>query len=266
MYITTPKLSRLMDLYKISSLTHGTKEDKLGDVFEDYCVEILNSTELLQKFKCNTLTNDNTDEYIFKLILSKDVVEDKANITSISATRDIEHRITGGNSKTDVIADITYKNGKVAHLPISVKQTTAQKVAMAEFDVKTITSEAKITDDVVIRLMTKHQTDASAKNFTQAEKILLKEHLKPFASNLVRWVLTGTVETNSKDLRFPKIILKIDFTKQDTIKDIHVYNINEYINSVMKNAKGDIKPGGFGTGLSWTYATGSKGRKIQFKG
>ena len=33
----------------------------------------------------------------------------------------------------------------------------------------------------------------------------------------------------------------------------------------MKDKNGKIRSGGFGTGLSWTYASGSGGRKIQFK-
>jgi hypothetical protein len=95
---------------------------------------------------------------------------------------------------------------------------------------------------------------------------MLKENLKPYATKLVRWVLTGSPDRDCTDLRFPKLILKIDCTKKDEIKDIHIYDIDTDINSVMKDKNGNIRAGGFGTGLGWTYATGSKGKKIQFKG
>lgn len=266
MYIRTQTLQSLMEKYNISAYTHGKKEDKLGDVFEDYCVEILNSTELLQKYLSNTLSNANTDEYIFKLLMNAGYIKNTNKIKKISASREIEHRLTGGNAKTDVIADITYNDNSSVSVSISVKQTTAKKVAMAEFDVDTIVREVGIADKEVIRLLTKHQTDASAKNFTAIEKQMLKENLKPYATKLVRWVLTGSPDKDCTDLRFPKLILKIDFTKKDEIKDIHVYDIDTYINSVMKDKNGNIRAGGFGTGLGWTYATGSKGKKIQFKG
>ena len=39
--------------------------------------------------------------------------------------------MTGGNPKTDIIVDIQVNNSTL-QLPISIKQTTASKVAMAE--------------------------------------------------------------------------------------------------------------------------------------
>ena len=71
MYPTTPTLSRLMSYYNILNLAHGAKEDKLGDVYEDYCVEILSSSDLLDKAKNNDLNLTNTDEYIFHSVFSK---------------------------------------------------------------------------------------------------------------------------------------------------------------------------------------------------
>jgi len=41
--------------------------------------------------------------------------------------------------------------------------------------------------------------------------------------------------------------------------------VEDYIHSIIYNKKGNVKNGGFGTGLAWTYATGSGGFKIQFK-
>ncbi len=265
MYPTTPRLKKLLEKYDIASHKHGKREDKLGDVFEDYCAEILSDPDLLKKYFTGELSDKNTDETIFKLILDKNEITNPAEIVKIVASTNIEHRITGGNAKTDVLADITYKDGNIIQIPISVKQTRAQKVAMAEFSVATIKKEVGIKDKKVIELMTKHQVDGSAKNFTKVQKKELRTKLEPYAVNLVRWVISGTIDNNSKDLRHPKIILRIKVDKKANIQIISVFNIDEYIDVVMKTKKGKLKWGGFGTGLSWTYATGSKSEKIQFK-
>ena len=223
----------------------------------------MNSQELLGDWQNGRLNLDNTDEYLYSLIMEKSDV-DPNDIMEVEATTDIEHRYTGGNSKTDVLATLFFKRGE-DYYPISVKQTTVAKVAMAEFDAETIFREVGITDPIVRRLILKHQADASAINFTREEKLLLTEHLKPYARSFVRWVLTGTA-VDSDDLRFPKVMVKFQMSKQDEILDIKVYNIDEYVDSVMLDRFGRVKAGGFGTGLGWTYATGSKGRKIQFKG
>lgn len=260
-YERTKTLADLFEKYDISSLSHGAKEDKLGDVFEDYCVELLKSSSLLAKYYANQLNLQNTDEYVFYKILRQQPPMPTTHISSINATRDVEHRYTGGNSKTDVIATI---NGCI-QMPISVKQTTANKVAMAEFDVDTIVREIGITDTEVQRLLLKHQVDASAKNFTTIEKDTLKTRLEPYRRKFVRWVLTGTATPND-DLRFPKLIVRFRLNKEDQIEKILICDVDQYVDSIMLDAHGNVRPGGFGTGLAWTYATGSKGRKIQFKG
>ena len=152
MYPTTATLSRFMSYYNILNLSHGAKEDKLGDVYEDYCVEILGSNDLLDKAKNNSLNLANTDEYIFHSVFSKNIVPYIEKIYHISATKNIQHRMTGGNPKTDIQV-----NNSTLQLPISIKQTTASKVAMAEFDVKTIVKEVGITDHILVSLLEKHQ-------------------------------------------------------------------------------------------------------------
>lgn len=264
MFRRTKRLQELFDEYGITNLVHGAREDKMGDVIEDYCVSILNSTEILNKYKTNRINTNDTDEFIFFNTMSK-IPMDKSKIVKIFATRDIEHRFTGGNPKTDMIIEIHCIDSNVNPVPISIKSSTVSKVAMAEFDVDTIVREVGIREAELKTLLLKHQVDASAKNFTADEKEKLYELLKPHARKFVRWVLAGS-PVESKDLRFPVLMIKFALTKTDEIKDINVYSIEEYVDSVMLDQNRNIKKGGFGTGLSWTYATGSKGRKIQFKG
>lgn len=264
MFKRTKRLQELFEKYSITDLVHGAKEDKMGDVIEDYCVSILNSTEILSKYKANCINKDDTDEFIFFYMMSK-IPIDSSNIIKIFATRDIKHRFTGGNPKTDIIIEVHCVDTKVITVPISIKSSTVSKVAMAEFDVDTIVREVGIGEVELKNLLLKHQIDASAKNFTKAEKEKLYKLLTPYARKFVRWVLAGS-PVESEDLRFPVLMIKFALTKTDEIKDIKIYSIEEYVNSVMLDKNKNIKKGGFGTGLSWTYATGSKGKKIQFKG
>lgn len=266
MFNRTEKFQKLLEKYKIVELKHGAKEDKMGDAMEDYCVEIFNSKDYLAKYQNNCLDLNNSDEFIFYHTLSK-IPVDKNEIKELQATKACEHRKTGGNPKTDIILNIQYNDSKKLQIPISVKSSTAQKVAMAEFDVDTIVKEVGIKDEPELeKLMLKHQIDASAKNFTPEEKRELFTLLEPYARQFVRWVLSGTPDERNEDLRHPILIVKLGLTKTDDIKQINVYTIEEYIDSVMLTKTKKPRRGGFGTGLSWTYATGSKGQKIQFKG
>ncbi len=272
----TALLEKLYDIYDIGSLSFGAIHDKLGDVYEDFCVRILNSKKMLDDIKkglSNTLEHN-----ILKSILKCNHLDDFDTIDHITATSQIPHRSTGGNSKTDIIATIHMLNGKTLKLPISCKQSTVPKVALAEFDVNTICKEMNISNPRIKELLLKHQIDCSAKNFTSAEKFELKNLIAPIARNFVRWVLTGSPRLNTNDICIPTSIIKFKLTKPSDRYNINinkgdfdftsfeVMTMEECIDKIMFNKKGSLKPGGFGTGLSWTYATGSKGQKMQFKG
>lgn len=252
-------LDQLYNEFNIDNLSFGVLQDKLGDVYEKFVVKTLENKELLATFQNSKASNDWQYHLFNDVMNGYNLLPNSFN--QIKATDPVPARMTHGLSKTDVIMTID-DNRKYS---ISVKQSTAKKVAFAEFDVDTIVREVGITDKELIRLLTKHQVDASAKNFTQEEKETLTEKLKPIARKFVRWVITGSPEI-SDDIRIPTMIIKFDINKADNkLKSYRVYNIEDYIDSIMLDNKGNIKKGGFGTGLSWTYATGSKGRKIQFK-
>ena len=172
---------------------------------------------------------------------------------------------------------ITYIDGKEFKLPISSKQSYVRKVAVAEFDLDTICDEAGIDNARIRELMRKFQVAKSAKGLTESEKTELKNLLQPYARNLVRWAITGSPEKDTDNVVFPKLLVKFKICKPKdrfNIKvdksELHyqahsIYTIDEYIDLTMKDKNGKIRSGGFGTGLSWTYASGSGGRKIQFK-
>ena len=274
--MNTPFLDKLYEKYEIANLSYGKVHDKLGDAYEEYCISILTNKDFLDSFQKNE-SIDAVEFNIFKSLLTKGNIENILEIKEISATNIVPHRATHGNAKTDVIATITYNNGKEIKLPISSKQSYVRKVAVAEFDIDTICDEAKIDNTKIRELMRKFQTAKSARGLSDSEKIELKNLLKPYAKNLVRWAITGSPEENPSNVVFPKLLVKFKISKPKNRFNIHVdkgelhyldhsiYTVEEYVKLTMYDKNGNIRKGGFGTGLSCTYASGSGGIKIQFK-
>lgn len=272
----TVLLDSLYDKYDIGNLEFGKIHDKLGDAYEEYCKTILNTEDYLNNLKVKICVS--LEEKILFDILRCSKLDDFKVIKKISATTNIPHRNTGGNSKTDIIAYIQLLDGRKITVPISCKQSTVSMVALAEFDVDTICREININDARLKELLLKHQIDCSAKNFTDDEKSEMRELIKPISRSFVRWVLTGSPEENLDDVCIPTVIIKFKLRKPVDKKKINinkgdfeclsfsVYTMEEYIDSIMYTKAGKPRRGGFGTGLSWTYATGSKGTKMQFKG
>lgn len=268
-------LKSLYIKYDIAHLPFGIIHDKLGDVYEEYCVTILSDSKLLYMAK-NEVPTGNLDLDVFREILSIYGIDNFSSITNITATNRIPHRKTHGLSKTDVIVTIYFNNGERIDRAISCKQSSVAKVAFAEFDVDTICREVGITDERLRDLLLKHQTDASAKLMSDEEKHDMRIGMAPIARRFVKWVITGKPEEAPSDLVYPTSIIKFTVKKPNGrvfdvangdfgLKSFKGYTIEEYLDTIMtKNGK--LKTGGFGTGLSWTYATGSKGVKIQFKG
>lgn len=268
-------LDRLYEKYEIADLTFGKVHDKLGDVYEEYCIIVLQDPENLKKAQ-NQIDDDSLDYNVFKSLLDVYGISNFELIDSITATNIVPHRKTNGLAKTDIIATIHYTDDSERKIAISCKQSYVQKVAFAEFDVDTICREVGISDETLKLLLLKHQTDASAKNFTPAEKSQLRERLAPIARNFVRWVITGSIEEHPADMVYPTSIIKFKVKKPESYHNFSIANgdfsyqsfkvhtVEEYIDTIMLS-KGKIKKGGFGTGLSWTYATKTRGVKIQFK-
>lgn len=244
----------------------GKIGDKLGDAFEEYCENLFSSIELLNCYNgtsCLTEEYNMFDFYIFQILLNLTSVFPN-QINNINATREIPTLSTGGNPKTDLLITVNEGDDE-KKVPVSIKQTTSDKVSIAEFSVDTIINEVGIENPDVISLMKKHQTDSSAKKFSDQEKSTLKTELNVYRENLVRWALTGSKEKTG-DIRNPDYLIRFNLYKytKDTISDIcvksvEIFSMDDYVNKTLQSKAG------FGTGLQWTYATGSKGNKIQFK-
>lgn len=276
LYASTPlgvgKMSLLLNnlyiKYRINLLSHGALADALGDVYEEFVEEIFKDLPTINSWPIGSL------EHLIVSNLSTYLSAYLPYIQAVSSSRKgIPLTVNGGSPKTDVYLNITLQDGQIILVPLNLKQSTVSKVSFAEYDVATIINDLSITDPNLIFLLEKHQTDASAKNFTPSERLYLRTHLAPHVRNLVRWCITLNSQPTYQNISYPEYVIRFDLHHPQNnnplgnqFKAVNVYDIEEYIDKIMLTLKGKPRSGGFGTGLSWTYATGSKGKKIQFKG
>lgn len=261
-------LNQLYLRYNLSSITSvGQLTDRLGDLYEDFVMQIFKDKLTAMSWQPGTV-----ERYIVDSVLSylNFTFNDLINLKS--SNKGIPFTANNGMPKTDVYIKCTVTGGIEYLIPISVKQSTVKKVSFAEYSVSDIVSALNIQNPTLIYLLTKHQTDASAINFTAAEKIQLKTLLAPYVENLIRWCITLNPNPTTQDIRHPEYIIKFDLNHPNRfpndrycMNEAKVFSVDEYINFIRYSTNGILRAGGFGTGLSWTYATGSKGSKIQFK-
>lgn len=264
----SPLLDQIYDQYGLTNITTaGHLTDKLGDVYENFILKIFENKRVAMSWGLRT-----TERYIVDTLLSQIGFSFNQIVDLSASDRNIPLTINNGVPKTDVYLTFTLMNGSSCLVPISVKQSTVSKVAFAEYRVIDIVTALNIQDPILINLLMKHQTDASAKNFTLAEKEDLKTRLAPYADSLIRWCITLNPNPTVGNICHPEYIVKFDLyhpvkapTRRYCFKSVQVYSIDQYISLIRYAANGALRSGGFGTGLQWTYATGSKGKKIQLK-
>ena len=239
--------------YGIAKLTGGKLTDALGDAYEEF-VQLIFQDEKIQALYNKSAPPVTMEQEVFHDTLKQYGV---THINSISLPS-VPKRNNGSEPKTDV--HILVNN--TIDIKVSVKQSKARAVAAAEFDVATIAKEVPSVgkNRKIISLMEKHQKDGSAKNFSLTEEKQLKNLLMPVKSDLVRWVVTGSSKKNDPDPRISNHTIMFMLEKDGkTLKKFSSHGVKTQVAKITK------RKGGFGTGLSWTYATGTKGRKIQFK-
>tara|TARA_Y100000592_G_scaffold47300_1_gene75172 strand:+ start:5162 stop:5917 length:756 start_codon:yes stop_codon:yes gene_type:complete len=244
------KLESLYVKYNIDNLSYGKVSDALGDLYEEYVQQVFSDENVINNFNLGIKATDAAGDLFHRVC-------DQYNIQHVDYIDilNVPKRESGGEPKTDVCVQI---NDDV--IKFSVKQSYAKAIAVAEFNVNTIKTEIGITDKYLVSLMEKFQRDASGKNFKTPEKQEMTNRLKPHKDKFVRWVLSGAPEQKSSDLRIANhtIMFKLD---KPTLRlnNFSTYTIEEQISKITSRS------GGYGTGLSWTYATGTKHKKIQFK-
>lgn len=260
----TDLLSKLYDDFGIDELPHtqhGVTSDRLGKLYEKYVLDIFKDIESLKKYS--------TDAFPQEKSISSKLLEalnfDLNNIVDVSSSdADLGRTIAGGSPKTDATIMLTFNDQSSRLVPLNIKHSSKKKVSIAEYDVETICTGVGIPDGELKELIRKHQNDQSAKLFTPVQKQRLTELLEPYRERFIRWCVTLSAEKSEGNILHPDLLIRFKVVEREYV-DVTIKNIDDYVNDRIAEGSKARKPG-FGTGLNWTYASGSKAKKMQFKG
>lgn len=187
----------------------------------------------------------------------------RAEIVSITAKDQTGSGPNGGPTKGMIKFEIENIDGSQSEVTATVKASSADRVSVAEFSARTIASSIGLTDPETIKLMEKHQRDCSAKHFSDDEKLRLTEGLKSYRRKLAYWAMTGSSSASSGNSDIPSIAIRFLLADNEGVPWPHfaeVLTMEDMVSRILQSSAG------FGTGFSWTYATGTAGEKIQLKG
>jgi len=243
-------LQSLYKKYDIINLKPGKKYDSLGDLYEEYYETVLTDKKRFDVFNSGISTNE-PEQIFFNKVMNFHNIQKVQTVVRLVVPKTKQ----GGEPKTDVALLIN----SWLKVKATIKATSAKNVTVAEYSADAIIESLDIKDEETIRLLHKHQRDTCAKNFTSQEKVLLKERLFDIKKNMVRWALTGSPSANSQDIRVADFSCCFKLDKNNKLKNYSLFTTEDCVNIIAS------RTAGFGTGLSWTYATNSKGERIQFK-
>lgn len=259
----TPLLQRLYEEFDIDNLPlqqHGKTYDALGKLYEKYIIEIFKNMDSISTLHSNEYPQEK--DIIQKFLDIKNITfTDISNISS--SDHDLGRTIAGGSPKTDVVITLTLHGQPPLCIPLNIKASSKNKVSIAEYDAETICTSVGIPDGELKDLIFKHQNDQSAKNFTFLQKQRLTELLKPYRKEFIRWCITLNSQPSQENILYPDLLIRFKVINREFVS-VEMCDIETYIDT--KIAAAEKRNSGFGTGLSWTYASGSGSKKMQFKG
>ncbi|MCS3528623.1 MspI family type II restriction endonuclease [Acinetobacter johnsonii] len=260
----TELLSKLYDDFGIDQLPHtqhGITSDRLGKLYEKYVLDIFKDIESLKKYSTDVFPQEK--EISSKLLNALNF--DLSEILNVSSSdADLGRTIAGGNPKTDATITFTFNDQSSRLVPLNIKHSSKKKVSIAEYDVETICRGVGIPDGELKELIRKHQNDQSAKLFSPLQKQRLTALLEPYREQFIRWCVTLNAEKSEGNILHPDLLIRFKVIGREYV-DVTIKNIDDYVNDRIVEGSKTRRPG-FGTGLNWTYASGSKAKKMQFKG
>lgn len=230
-----------------------------GRAFEQRVANALKNKDNLSFLQGNTNGKITKDLFLMEKILTKIQIK-PSEVNSIDATADetvIGCLPSGGSPKTDVLVDIYLKDSEKVTLTISCKNTDSQNVSIAQFDYKTIAFALDPKDNNLRDLLQQAQLIGAPSMMPTETAQKLTEALKPHLTDLGLWLLGGYKGEGEPNTQWASYIL---VRKNDDAK-IEFYFLREYYDLLVASHPN----GSFGTPFAWTYASGSKGKNIQFK-
>ena len=257
--ISQNQVANFIEVYAIKDKTDGQIKDIQGNSFESRVAAILSYPENLRKWKTNAATLEGVHFGMFKNIV--DCFElDSDDICEIKATSDkriIGKLPSGGNPKTDVLVEITNKEGYKAYYTISCKRSSDKSVSVHQYTADTFANVLDPENQELRVLLNEFQSAGSLSAFGEENCNLLTERIKPYLKKLSLWVLGGVGGGGNPITQCADFILTYD--NNDDTATIH--RLSSYYEMLVDKGVS----GSFGTLFSWTYPSKRRGESIQLK-
>lgn len=252
----------LSDLYFLIEEKHfeklvgGSQKARKGSNFEKFIVNILNND-------VNRLVWNNDGEYkvgfnfpYFKRILKGIGVDDSRRIKKIEATNEIGLLPSRGKPKTDILLRIIFSDETEEIYTFTCKRTESEWVSVHQYSIDKFITVLKISNPSLIQALKEFQNVGGLKAMSVEGNKCLEEEMPKYNKELAEWVYGGVGGEGDPKTQWARYVINF----RSNLFELEVYSLEEYVDKVL-----EIKEH-YGTPYKWTYASGSKGKSIQFKG
>lgn len=250
-----------------AGLSSGVKGDRRGRTFERLIVSIMQHPGNLTRLKTDSSSSEAGYSYtLFEMIVSALDI-DISQIISIRATNEIPVLPSGGSGKTDVVVYYQMVDDEIIKQKISCKKTSRDKVSVSQYSANDILRVLDISDDTnIAQAIRMHEECGSGSALKDKYGTSGLEFVKNSIETgldqealykLTKWVVSG-YGADSPDINCADWILIRKGHGPDFVD--RFYSVEDYVTTLLNET-----PLQMGTPFDWTFASGQRGKSIQFK-
>ena len=257
--VSQDEIVNLIEDYALRNKTQGQKKDIQGNSFESRVADVLSFKTNLEKWKNDDDTIEGMHFEIFKSIVNCFGIN-KEKTESISATCDkkvIGRLPSGGNPKTDVLAEVINLDGSSQKYTISCKRSSEKSVSVHQYNADAFADVLDKDNPRLRRLLQYFQACGSKEKFGEENSNELEKELSPYVEKLSMWVLGGQGGDGNPLTQNAEYILTYD----NNGKNATIHRVEDYCHMLIESNV----TGFFGTPFSWTYPSKRRGKDIQLK-
>ena len=161
-----------------------------------------------------------------------------------------------GKPKTDVLANIHLTTGDPRIVTISCKRTDRTTVTIGQHKAEDIADAVDPGNTRLRELLELFQKEGTLEAMSPTDRSELEKELAPVLRRFCYFIIGGVNGLGDPDRHWAKYVM---VCRKDP-DDYSFYSLEEYVDELLSKPLGN-----FGTPFHWTYASGCKGKDIQFK-